>query len=135
MASQILNGSGNISYTNNTGQNVRVIINYMATSIPFSGGISVSWGNSGSANANTAIAFGKNAAYITGMTAKLNDSPFSGGEIVRYNVINANNMIPFESGPSQHTTQALPSEIVLAPGETFSATCGSYNVVIIPEAG
>ena len=30
MASQVLSGASNPSYTNNTGQNVRVVINYMA---------------------------------------------------------------------------------------------------------
>ena len=29
MASQVLSGSSNPSYTNNTGQNVRVVINFM----------------------------------------------------------------------------------------------------------
>ena len=30
MASQVLSGSGSVSYTNNTGQNVRIVINFMS---------------------------------------------------------------------------------------------------------
>lgn len=39
MASQVLSGSSNPTYTNNTGQNVRVIINFMAkcTSMTWAG--------------------------------------------------------------------------------------------------
>ena len=29
MAAQVLSGSGNVSYTNSTGQNVRLVINYL----------------------------------------------------------------------------------------------------------
>ena len=29
MASQVLSGTGDVTYTNNTGQNVRIVINYM----------------------------------------------------------------------------------------------------------
>ena len=29
MASQVLTGTGDVTYTNNTGQNVRIVINYM----------------------------------------------------------------------------------------------------------
>jgi hypothetical protein len=43
MASQVLVGSSNVTYTNNTGQNVRLVINYMnnCTSMTW-GGISIS---------------------------------------------------------------------------------------------
>lgn len=39
MASQVLSGAANVNYTNNTGQNVRLIINYMAnvTSMTWAG--------------------------------------------------------------------------------------------------
>ena len=29
MAAQVLSGSGNVTYTNSTGQNVRLVINYL----------------------------------------------------------------------------------------------------------
>ena len=29
MAAQVLSGTGNVTYTNSTGQNVRVVINYL----------------------------------------------------------------------------------------------------------
>jgi len=32
MAAQVLSGSGNVSYTNSTGQNVRLVINYLQVS-------------------------------------------------------------------------------------------------------
>lgn len=78
MASQVLNGSSNPVFSNTTGQNIRVRINYIRTPT------NVSWGN----------------ASLT---------------------INANN--------------PAPKEIFLAPGETFSATSGAYNIVIIKEDG
>ena len=37
MAAQVLSGSGNVSYTNSTGQNVRVVINYLETIGPGAG--------------------------------------------------------------------------------------------------
>jgi len=37
MAAQVLSGSGNVSYTNSTGQNVRVVINYLETTGPGQG--------------------------------------------------------------------------------------------------
>jgi hypothetical protein len=30
---------------------------------------------------------------------------------------------------------ALPTELIIAPGQTFSAICGIHNIVIIPELG
>ena len=45
MASQVLSGSSNPSYTNNTGQNVRVVINFMMNVEGMSwGGVSYSAG-------------------------------------------------------------------------------------------
>lgn len=33
------------------------------------------------------------------------------------------------------SSQPAPREILLAPSEIFSATCGAYNIVIIKEDG
>jgi len=41
MASQVLSGASNPSYTNNTGQNVRIVINYMSGTA--NGGIVLNW--------------------------------------------------------------------------------------------
>ena len=129
MASQVLNGSGNVSYTNNTGENVRIVINFMGSVDPSSSSsaFAISWGNGASANAESMTAFGKNIGFYVGMVSNVREGV--------YNIINANGMIPFESGPTQHTTRAMPSEVMLAPGQTFSATCGAYNLVVIPEGG
>ena len=110
MASQVLSGSSNPSYTNNTGQNVRVVINYMSTVVSLSwAGVSVSGGGTNS----IAGAIGRNLAFTT----------ISGGDGIA-----ASNM---RSG----IDSSLPTELMLAPGQTFSATCGVYNIVVIPEAG
>jgi hypothetical protein len=76
MASQIISGASNPSYTNNTGKNVRLILNFL-----------------------------QNAT-----------------------VVNWAGVSAVSSGP-------LPKEIMLAPNQSFSAICNSYNVVIIKEDG
>ena len=51
MSAQVLSGSSDATYTNNTGENVRVIINYMQSS---STGLSISWSlESLTSNTNT----------------------------------------------------------------------------------
>jgi len=129
MASQVLSGVSNPSFTNNTGQNVRVVINFMKSIHSGSGntgnntGITINWAGV-SASAQNAIAIGRNIAFSTG----------SGTETPGL-TITANNMTVFESADAQKSNQALPTEIMLKNGETFSATCGAYNIVVIPEAG
>ena len=58
MASQVLSGAANASYTNNTGQNVRLIINYMANVT------SMTWAGVNVAAESTTI--GKDIQNITG---------------------------------------------------------------------
>ena len=136
MASQVLSGSSNVSYTNNTGQNVRIVINYMAgvsataTGASFSveyRTISLSWaGISASAGF---VAIGRNLAYNSVERTGLPQ--------------NSNNALASNSGTLDTRTStfpldfegALPTELMLAPGQTFSASCGAYNIVVIPEAG
>jgi hypothetical protein len=114
MASTVLSGSGtNITYTNNTGQNVRVVINYMSSR---GGTINMSWAGSVSIMGQVS-AIGRNLAFTTG-----SQTP-----------ITANNASPITGNVSLKAE--LPTEIMLAPGQTFSAACGAYNIVIIPEAG
>ena len=102
MASQVLSGASNPSYTNNTGQNVRIVINFMASPT------TVSWGGV-SASTTGASAIGRNIAGIS-------------------TVGSANNAIG-------STAFALPTELMLSTSQTFTATCGAYNIVVIPEAG
>jgi hypothetical protein len=131
MAATVLSGTGNVTYTNNTGQNVRVVINYCSAALLGSTGsdtIVMSWGDGTSTspiNASVPIAIGKNLAYT--------NTIYSGS---------GQNMLD----PTTQQRPALPTEIMLAPGKTFSingylskpaqlGNLGSYNIVIIPEAG
>lgn len=86
MASQVLSGSTNATYTNGTGQNVRLVINFMANCTLMSwGGISLTGGS-------TSIAKGREPLVF-------------------------------------------PNEIVLSANQSFSATCGAYNIIVIKEDG
>jgi hypothetical protein len=113
MASQVLSGSSNVSYTNNTGQNVRIVINYMASPT------SVSW-TGGSVSATNVLAIGRNLAFSVGST-------ISG--------LTANNASVIDLLAVETINFALPTELMLSAGQTFSATCDDYNIVVIPEAG
>ena len=141
MASQVLSGASNPTYTNNTGQNVRVVINYMVgSSVVLSGtsgptlvSITLNWAGV-SARANLS-SIGRNLAFFSGNQSTITSST-TPTEIESYAVANnALGFIPlgFQNAPS--SSGALPTELMLAPGQTFSATCGIYNIVVIPEAG
>ena len=121
MAAQVLSGSGNVSYTNSTGQNVRLVINYLdvldtcTLSIPGAG--SITFGQNGSI-------YGKTLAYRSSATAGNGSMAAKGGS-------NSDHLIP------------IPLEIAMANGDTFSisatragsADIKGYNIIIIPEAG
>jgi hypothetical protein len=109
MASQVLSGSTNVGYTNNTGGNVRVIINYMSGT-----NIAVSW--AGVSVSSTGLsAIGRNLAYTSASSTS------------------ANNSLTAETSG---VAAALPTEIMLAATQTFSATgVSAYNIVVIPELG
>ena len=140
MASQVFSGVSNPTYTNNTGGNVRVVINYMAA--PRGAGntlgqISITWFRDSDGRfaraAGNVVAIGRNLAFTGGTTA--GGGTGAGGnnpESISVSMI-ANNACP--SSGNETGEVALPTEIMLATGQTFSADCGAYNVVIIPEAG
>ena len=114
MASQVLSGSSNVSYTNNTGQNVRIVINYMAgVTSGSSTTLTINWSGVGVTAALQAI--GRNLAISNTSNNSINAVPSSSGGIA--------------------PITALPTELMIAPGQTFSASCGAYNIVVIPEAG
>lgn len=119
MASQVLSGNSNPTYTNNTGQNVRVVINYMEGD-PTTKKLIINWaGVSVSAESkvdNLAPIIGRNLAFSTSSA----------------NV--AGNMANTQGTQSQ-AISALPTEIFLAPNQTFSAICKVYNIVVMLEAG
>ena len=124
MAAQVLSGSGNVSYTNSTGQNVRLVINYLKLG-NVGGDTTVSFaGNSITLAAN--MVYGKTLAY------KSRDS----GEASVQSSMAAPN-----PGHDVSNINPLPLEIALANGDTFSVTGNTsanidgYNIIIIPEAG
>lgn len=133
MASQVLSGTSNVSYTNTTGQNVRIVINYMASANVDTGGttikrINLSWAGV-TVTANYLIAIGRNLAFNVG-------SNVSGGVSIVANNMANDEVIPATFGSlAEVYNNALPTEIMLAAGQSFSATCGAYNIVVIPEAG
>jgi hypothetical protein len=133
MASQVLSGSSNVSYTNNTGQNVRIVINYMSgISIqnPVGGtykSIGITW--AGVSVSAPFAAIGRNLAFSS---LEFSNSAYGNGI-----GLSANNALINDFNPSAGIfgDGALPTEIMLAPGQTFGASCGAYNIVVIPEAG
>lgn len=118
MASQVLSGSSNASYTNNTGQNVRLVINFMASPS------NMSWG--GVSYTSSLGAIGRNLAFAGG-------GWLAGSDGVALVANNAPGFI--NSGSGAISSGSFPTEIMLAPTQTFTATCGAYNIVVIPEAG
>ena len=126
MASQVLSGSGSVSYTNNTGQNVRVVINYMSSPT------SMSWKTGVSVEGVNVLAIGRNLAFSAGV--------FTSSSTGVALAMSSNNMVMLNQPAnndvgSELTNTALPTELMLASGDVFSASCGLYNIVVIPEAG
>lgn len=134
MASQVLSGSSNPSYTNNTGQNVRIVINFMSNVT------SISWGGVSVSTSSTPT-IGRNLAFINGT-----GNGDSNNMILPYTtttsqqvLVSTDNFTGQQNFTSQSVTSsnlaAYPTELMLAPGQAFNSTCGAYNIVVIPEAG
>ena len=168
MASQILSGSQNPSYTNNTGQNVRLVINHMAevTQINWAG--------------NNITLPTIETRHVASPTDSFNESvrkyydidpviqfptPTKGytinSSVKTINLINESGLLEglglenvrniaagsnsdsviyyVTTDPAFYGTYkreiCIPSKIFLAPTETFSAICRSYNIVVIKEDG
>ena len=106
MAAQVLSGSGNITYTNSTGQNVRIVINYLQTA------------GSGSATMS-----------FQGVSISLSPGTIVGKNIWE-NVKTSNNYvnpIPLEFALSNGETFSIT--------HATSTSVQGYNFIIIPEAG
>ena len=123
MAAQVLSGTGNVSYTNSTGQNVRLVINYLETA---------------SLDGDTTVSFPGNAITI--------DPYACYGKTLAFQRNSGDNsshgsMATGFQGGHLNQLNPLPLEIALANGNTFSITGASsanvkgYNIIIIPEAG
>ena len=133
MASQILTGTGGVSYTNSTGQNVRIVINYMSVQ---ASATTMQWtGDNGTAEvrANATCTIGKDLGYQS-IAVEQTDSTSGASKVITTNY-----------GQRVSTTQGhgnsadlggLPTEIALGPDHTFTASpLTSYTIIIIPEAG
>ena len=118
MAAQVLAGTGALTYTNNTGENVRIVINYLEVQGSGSGGGgTMSWGGGGYCNFPQLVTFGKNLAATR--EDGQNVGRVSGGSF-----------------------DGAPTELALANGDTFSFSAPShnnvsytYNILVIPESG
>ena len=173
MPSQILSGSSNPSYTNNTGQNVRLVINYLQNAG------TVTWGSI-ITQSEASIGSGSPAVETTAPLAQYNGwyTRTGGNEVnpfrnVRQLVIRYNGTTIYDGNESVIVTGqqyvliggiryypgtyrgskygwsgdycnafdisignlSTIKELMLAPNETFSATSGAYNIVVIKEDG
>jgi len=146
MASTVLTGTGNISYTNNTGQNARLIIY----------ALSVYW-TPNQLSASIAQSF---LMIINGINFPVGVPPTTGSAYLLIGKGVATSMVRNASGSTAYNLSlggngsawtgntgeiymALPTEFVLPPGGTFT-TQGTpvgnpptvnYNILVIPENG
>ena len=124
MAAQVLSGNGNVSYTNSTGQNVRVVINFLE--VNRLGGQPVVSFPGNNITVPQGVCYGKSLGYQH--SSGRSDSGLL-GQNATY------------SGSGSGSIQPLPLEVAIANGDTFSITSSNsrnikgYNIVIIPEAG
>ena len=128
MATQVLSGQGDITYTNSTGQNVRLVINFI-----FGNNFKVEWGGStklkfdmvaASQIANKQVCYGKNLAFLRSDVTAASYA---------HNTTNNTDDIP---------PPPMPTEVALANGHTFAitgnvanGTTSGWNILIIPETG
>jgi len=159
MASQVLSGTSNPSYTNNTGQNVRLLMNYIAdcTSMTWAGvtvtgdstvgkdvmtinGEIRSFEGSGSVSSPGELSVSSTKATgsftsVAGTGSEILTTPprLSAAQYIgRTDVATANvHYIPLTITPGGE----FPTELVLADGEAFSALSGAFNIVVIKEDG
>ena len=110
MAAQVLSGKGNVSYTNSTGQNVRIVINYLHS--PPDGETTVSFQGIG-ITLRATQGVGKSLAWHRESGTGERGAPY-------YH-------FPTEIAISNGETFSI----------TFGGTTsnGAYNIIIIPEAG
>ena len=110
MAAQVLSGKGNVSYTNSTGQNVRIVLNFVRP--PTDGGATLTFqGVTCEVEKNYAI--GNKVAWSRSAIEGERGGPTQ--------------VVPTEIAISNGETFSI----------TFGGTSsnGAYNIIIIPEAG
>ena len=112
MASEVLQGPGNVSYTNNTGQNVRGILYYII--VDTSQG-SITIGDMGSISLPQYSIIGKYLGFHNDQGTYGEGQTNTGGYNTRYGV---------------------PMEFALPDGKSISSSnVLIHNLLIIPEAG
>ena len=121
MAAQVLSGTGALAYTNNTGENVRIVINFLRIGSNNGG---MTWGGGANITLESDCTIGRNIAFLDTINTSL-------GGIAGQNAF-TNHAGGFEGAPT---------ELALANGDTFSLTDGggstsnTYNILVIPESG
>lgn len=140
MAATVLNGNtgsgGSLTWTNNTGGNVRVIVNYFGSTdsqVATDRGIQLSIGTA-TVSAPYAVAMGKNLGMHSGFfgTSQASSNP-------GYAAASWSNLV---LAPGYTTYQsAIPVEFYIAASSSFtlSRITGTnpfhYNILVIPENG
>ena len=123
MAAQVLHGSGNVTHTNSTGQNVRVVINYLEINSSGSTISITATGTTWSIQLPSKTSYGKTIGY------RQTGSDPGPGQNAWYD------------GSSGINLAACPLEFALDNGGTFAINGtqanypNQYNIIIIPEAG
>lgn len=169
MASQVLSGANNASYTNNTGQNVRLVINYMGnvTSMTWAGvttttaattigrsipntiasATNTEGGSSTTSTGTTGTLQGqidptglvrRTAAQIQQRNAAQRAGQSVGsaaGAVIQLAPTTSSTSFSASTTVLITESNTLPTELMLANTQTFSAVCGAYNIVAIKEDG
>ena len=175
MASIVLSGARNPSYTNNTGQNVRLVLNHLSdvsqvtwagnTKIidmgrpisktrpaePSSNILNVGLFDGGGGGFKLYIEDGFEYRVVnTGTVVSLiypgsPKTPFTAGPVINYSakplgaVGNINydfaTEVAIYGSNSSSKINSIPRTIFLSPGQSFSAICRAYNIVVIKEDG
>jgi hypothetical protein len=145
MASQVFSGTGqpSFTYTNNTGQNVRVVINFLRAIGSNSSktiGISISGGSGGTLSLSYGggtgapnFTVGRNLAFY-----RYRENNSATGVAV---AVAGNNAYGDASSVGNgDIVNGFPTELMLSSGQVFALNAGiggslAYNIVVIPEAG
>ena len=165
MASQVLSGSSNPTYTNNTGQNVRLLMNYISNCT------SMTWAGV-TINRSTSSTVGKDIMTIHGELRSATAPTNNPGDMTILPSVTQGTLTPpggttFNPSPANIAVDStffftynaggkdnnpysenifyvplsispggdFPSELVLASGQAFSAQSGAFNIVVIKEDG
>ena len=144
MASQVLSGSGNLSYVNTTGGTVRAIIYSVCFSSPSQ--LTVSWGNSGNPatiSLTRVKSLSKNLAITDGSQTTSGQSSYANYTTTVYTTTSNNLDIDYGTlaltRTSYYEYSSVPTEVFLNNNEIFTLSSSSnisgYNILIVPENG